>query len=89
MNSVHLPQQKTKRKRAGKKKTYSVLLGCVFRKRECGFSLSFRVIRPLEFFGARRKVVLRSKAYAWAPVLRSFDKIREVGVLSYLKLHFI
>ena len=28
-------------------------------------------------------------AYAWAPVLRSFDKLREVGVLSYLNLHFI
>ena len=30
------------------------------------------------------KVVLHIEDYAWAPVLRSFDKIREVGVLSYL-----
>ena len=53
-------------------------------ERECGFSLDFRAIRPSEFFSTRRKVALRCEAYAWAPVLRSFDKLREVGVLSYL-----
>ena len=53
-------------------------------ERECDFSLGFWAIRPSEFFGARRKVALRSEAYAWAPVLRSFDKLSEVGVLSYL-----
>ena len=42
------------------------------------------MIRPSEFFGTRRKVALRGEAYAWAPVLRSFDKLREVGVSSYL-----
>ena len=55
----------------------------------CGFSLGFRVIRPSEFFGVRKKVALRSEAYAWAPILRSFDKLREVGVSSYLKLYFV
>ena len=55
----------------------------------CDFSLGLRAIRPSEFFGARRQVALRSKAYAWVPILRSFDKLREVGVLSYLKLQFI
>ena len=30
------------------------------------------------------KVALRGEAYAWAPVLRSFDKLYEVGVSSYL-----
>ena len=50
----------------------------------CDFSLSFWVIRPSKFFGARRKVTLRGKAYEWAPVLRSFDKLREIRVLSYL-----
>ena len=29
-------------------------------------------------------MILRGEAYAWTPVLRSFDKLREVGVLSYL-----
>ena len=53
-------------------------------ERECDFSLRLRAIRPSEFFGARRKVALRGEAYAWAPVLRSFDKLREVGVSSYL-----
>ena len=32
-------------------------------ERECGFSLDFRTIRPLEFFGTRTKVALRGKAY--------------------------
>ena len=52
--------------------------------RECSFSLSFRAIRLSEFFGARRKVAQRGEAYEWAPVLRSFDKLGEVGVSSYL-----
>ena len=52
--------------------------------RERDFSLDFWAIRPSEFVGTRRKVALRIKAYVWAPVLRSFDKLREVGVLSYL-----
>ena len=68
---------------------YSSLGIFVFRERVSHFSLHFWLIRSSEFFGAIRKVVLRDEAYAWAPVLRSFDKLLEVGVLSYLKLHFI
>ena len=34
--------------------------------------------------GTRRKVVLRGEGNAWVPVLRSFDKLQDVGVLSYL-----
>ena len=55
-----------------------------FRERRCFFSLDFWLIRPSDFFGARRKVVLRDEGNAWAPILRSFDKLREVGVSSYL-----
>ena len=55
-----------------------------FRERMCAFSLDSRAIRPSEFFGTRRKVVLRGEAYAWAPVLGSFVKLREVGVSPYL-----
>ena len=51
----------------------------VFRVRERDFSLRFREIRPSKFFGARRKVTLRGEAYEWAPVLRSFDKLHEIG----------
>ena len=51
---------------------------------ERDFSLNFWAIRRSEFVGTRKKVVLREEAYAWTPVLRSFDKLREVGVLSYL-----
>ena len=43
-----------------------------------------RSIGPSDFFGARRKVVLRSEDNAWALVSWSFDKLHEVGVLSYL-----
>ena len=50
----------------------------------CDFSQGFWAIRPSEFFGTRRKVALCSEAYEWAPVLRSFDKLHEVGVSSYL-----
>ena len=52
--------------------------------RESTFSLDFRAIRPSKFFGARSKAVLRGEGNAWAPVLRSFDKLCEVGVSSYL-----
>ena len=60
----------------------------VFRERRTSFSLDFWQIRPSEFDGARRKAVLRGEGNAWAPVLRSFDKLREVGVLSYLSFTF-
>ena len=40
-------------------------------------------IGPLDFFEPRRKVSLRGEDYAWALVWGSFDKLREVGVLSY------
>ena len=63
---------------------HSELRFCVFRVRVSDFSLGLRAIRPLDSFGARRKVVLRSKSFVWVPVLSSFDKLREVGVLSYL-----
>ena len=52
--------------------------------RERDFSLGLPAIRPSEFVGTRSKAALRDEAYAWAPVLRSFDKLREVGVSPYL-----
>ena len=55
-----------------------------FSLRERDFSLNFWAIRPSEFDGARRKAVLRGESNEWTPVLRSFDKLREVGDLSYL-----
>ena len=53
-------------------------------ERVSDFSLRSRAIRPLDFFGPRRKVVLRIKGNAWASVSWSFDKLHEIGVLSYL-----
>ena len=55
-----------------------------FRERECGFSLGLRAIRPSEFVWTRSKMVLLSEGFTWVPDLRSFDKLREVGVSSYL-----
>ena len=52
--------------------------------RERDFSLGLRAIRPSEFVGTRSKAALRNEAYAWAPDLRSFDKLREIGVSPYL-----
>ena len=56
----------------------------IFRERVCDFSLRSRAIGPSDFFGPRRKIVLLGEDYAWALVLGSFNKLREVGVLSYL-----
>ena len=55
-----------------------------FLERERDFSLEYRQIRPSEFVGVRSKAALRGEAYAWVPNLRSFDKLREVGVFPYL-----
>ena len=55
-----------------------------FSERKCSFSLGLRAIRPSEFVGIRRKVALHIEAYAWDPILRSFGKLREVGVTPYL-----
>ena len=50
----------------------------------CNFSLGFRVFGPLDRFGPRNKVVLHIEDYTWAPVSGVFDKLHDVGVLSYL-----
>ena len=42
----------------------------------------------VEFLRAKKQSVLRSEGFAWVPVSWSFDKLCEVGVLSYLNLHF-
>ena len=55
-----------------------------FRERVSDFSLRSRPIRPSDFFGQRRKMVLCGEDCVWALVLGIFDKLREVGVLSYL-----
>ena len=39
---------------------------------------------PSDRFGSRSKVVLHIEDYMWAPVSGFFDKLREVGVSSYL-----
>ena len=57
-----------------KEKTWERQWGCwkwnfsFSRERETHFSLDLRLIRPSEFFGARRKVILRGEAYVWTPI---------------------
>ena len=46
-------------------------------------------IGPHVFVGTEGKVDLRDESYAWILKSRGFVKLREVGVLSYLKLHFV
>ena len=55
-----------------------------FSERMTSFSLEIRAIRPSAVFGTRKKVALHGTGYAWTPDLRSFDKLREVGVSPYL-----
>ena len=55
-----------------------------FRERRTSFSLDYRAIRPSAIIKTRREAVLRGETYAWASDLRSFDKLREVGVSPYL-----
>ena len=54
----------------------------IFFLRERDFPLKSRLIRPSDFFGPKRKVVLHIEDYTWAPVSGVFDKLCEVGVLS-------
>ena len=55
-----------------------------FRERVCNFSLGFPPIGASDFFEPRNKVIIHSEGFAWVPVSGSFDKLCEVGVLSYL-----
>ena len=56
----------------------------VFGERASDFSLKYCAIQPSVVFGTRRKAALRGASYAWTPNLKSFDKLREVGVSPYL-----
>ena len=62
----------------------TVSLGFGFRERECHFSLRSQAIGPSNFFEPKRKTVLHIVDYTWALGLGVFEKLREVGVLSYL-----
>ena len=53
-------------------------------ERTSHFSLESWEIRLSAVVGERRKAALRGETYAWAPDLRSFNKLREVGVSPYL-----
>ena len=88
-NNDHLLSSKAKRKRAGEGGKLQRLGFWVFSERVSDFSLRSRAIGSSEFFGVGRKVALRDEDNAWAPVSWSFDKLCEVGVLSYLKLQFV
>ena len=53
------------------------------------FFLKSTKIGSQVFIGTEGKVDLRDESYAWTPKSWNFDKLREVGVLSYLVLHFV
>ena len=52
--------------------------------RRSSFSIKYRAIRSSAVFGTRRKAALRGEGFAWVPDLRSFLKLREIGVSLYL-----
>ena len=52
--------------------------------RKLDFSLKYWEIRPSAVFGTRSKAALCGEDNTWIPNLRSFDKLREVGVSPYL-----
>ena len=54
------------------------------RERVSTFSIGFPAIDSSNSGEIRSKVDPHCKSYAWVPVLWSFDKLREVGVFSYL-----
>ena len=56
----------------------------VCRERVSNFSLDFLAIGLSVPDEPRGKVALRCKGYAWVSILWSFNKLREVGVFSYL-----
>ena len=57
---------------------------CFSSERDRNFSLDLRAIRPSEFVETRSKAALRIETYVWAPVSGVFEKLREIGDLSYL-----
>ena len=57
-----------------------------FRERISHFSLEFPVIGPSNFDETRGKVDPYCTIHAWIPILWSFDKLWEVGVLLLLVL---
>ena len=69
---------KEREKKKGKKEDK------VFRERVCNFYLDFPMIGPTVSGETRSKVDPHCKSYAWVPVLWSFNKLREVGLFSYL-----
>ena len=68
----------------GNQKCDAVAIFEYLRERTSSFSLEIRAIRPLAVFGIRRKAALRGEGFAWVLDLRSFLKLREVGVSPYL-----
>ena len=57
---------------------------CAFRVRSSHLSLSFLAIRPAVPGKTRGKVDLHYKSYVWVLEVWSFEKLREVGLFSYL-----
>ena len=68
-----LQTKKTKNVQKVKKDAVAWFFDFLERERESTFSLDFRPFGPLVLDGARSKVTLRGKDYAWAPIWWSFD----------------
>ena len=67
-NSVISYIQKGQKRERGRGDAVSKFFFFYFGKRVCNFSLKFREIGPSDFVELRKKAVLRSEGFAWAPV---------------------
>ena len=61
-------KKKKKKKRAGGQQIDNGCGNKISRERVCAFSLDFRPFGPSVLDGARSKVDLRGKGYAWASI---------------------
>ena len=76
MNSVHLLQKDQKScSRLDSDAVAGFLI--FFIERESSFSLDFRPFKPSVLDGARSKVALRGKGYAWTPIWWSSDNSKK------------
>ena len=79
-----LKMSQKKKKNERKQQEMQNRNGALGRERRSDFSLKIRTIQPSAVFGTRRRTALCGEGFAWVPDLRSFDKLRDVGVSPYL-----
>ena len=86
--SIKREREGVERRRREDKEGWEILIYFIVIYPLCFFLISTK-IGPQVFVWTEGKVDPRDESYTWTPKSWSFDKLREIGVLSYLKLHFV